>query len=61
MPASALGYCYDGCGSLVENIYFAAYLLLILLSCIVKLHSFSPPFFWDCKAVGIVIVCCAHV
>ena len=55
MPACALGYCYDGCasGSLVEDFYFAAYVLLLLLSCVVKVHSFSPPFFLIYfKAVG---------
>ena len=53
MPACALGYCYDGCGSLVEDFYFAAYLLLLLLlSCVVRVHSFSPPFILIFKAVS---------
>jgi hypothetical protein len=39
-----LAYCYDCCGSLVENFCFAAYLLLLLLlSCVVKANNFSPP------------------
>ena len=39
-----LAYCYDCCGSLVGNFCFAAYLLLLLLlSCVVKSNSFSPP------------------